>query len=258
MFKLLEQLQLFDSDTISFKRVWMDIKIMLRKAIEDFQSPLRQRARHTDLLYVNEIADKHAPMSLLEDMIDTLIRTAQEEDFERGNSSKNGRADDSDDGDRENSSKKKNRRHKKTRRERTELAQVASTTNDSNDKKGVREADNKMIKKLNEMKGITCSNSHFVYLVTTASNAGRDEGSAGIGGGSLAAVQQSTEQHGYRPVSASNQSDGQGRQRAISLPKGLRSGLHELPTCRQARHHREYTASCACLRSRIFGTLRRE
>ena len=34
-------------------------------------------------------------MSLLEDMIDTLVMTAQEEDFERGNSSKGGRADDS-------------------------------------------------------------------------------------------------------------------------------------------------------------------
>ena len=51
MFKLLEQLQLFDSDTISVKQVWMDIKIMLRKAIDDFQSPVRQRTRHTDVLY---------------------------------------------------------------------------------------------------------------------------------------------------------------------------------------------------------------
>ena len=88
-------------------------------------------------------------------MIDTLIRTAQEEDFERGNSSKGGRADDSDDDGRDKSSKKETRRRKKTRRGRTELAQVASS--DSNDKKGVREADNKMIKKLNEMKGTTCS-----------------------------------------------------------------------------------------------------
>jgi hypothetical protein len=95
MFKLLEQLQLFDSDTVSVKQVWMDIKAMLRKAIEDFQSPLRQRARHTDLLYAESISDKHSPMSLLEDMIDTLVMTAQEEDFERGNSSKGGRADDS-------------------------------------------------------------------------------------------------------------------------------------------------------------------
>jgi hypothetical protein len=157
MFKLLEQLQLFGADTVSVKQVWMDIKIMLRESIEDFQGPLRQRARHTDLRYVNEIADKHVPMSLLEDMTDTLTRTAQEEDFEPGNSSKNGRADDSDDDDRDRSSKKKNRRHKKTRRERTELAQVANTTSDSNDKKGLREVGNKMIKKLNEMKGITCS-----------------------------------------------------------------------------------------------------
>jgi hypothetical protein len=135
----------------------MDIKMVLRKAIEDFQSPLRQRARHTDLLYVNEISEKHAPMSLPEDMIDTLIRTAQDEGFGRGNSSNSGRADDSGDGDRDKSSKKESRRHKGARRERTELAQVASSTNDSNDKKGVREADNKMTKTLNEMKGTTCS-----------------------------------------------------------------------------------------------------
>jgi hypothetical protein len=36
MFKLLEQLQLFDAGTVSAKQVWMDIKIMLRKSIEDF------------------------------------------------------------------------------------------------------------------------------------------------------------------------------------------------------------------------------
>jgi hypothetical protein len=44
MFKLLEQLQLFDSDTISAKQVWMDIKTMLRKAIDDFQSPIAAEA----------------------------------------------------------------------------------------------------------------------------------------------------------------------------------------------------------------------
>jgi hypothetical protein len=47
VFKLLEQLQLFDADTASVKQVWMDIiklitKAMLRKSIEDFQGPLRQ------------------------------------------------------------------------------------------------------------------------------------------------------------------------------------------------------------------------
>jgi hypothetical protein len=72
MFKLLEQLQLFDSDTISVKQVWMDIKIMLRKAIDDFQSPVRQRTRHTDVLYADEISAKACPMSTLEDMLDTL------------------------------------------------------------------------------------------------------------------------------------------------------------------------------------------
>ena len=66
MFKLLEQLQLFDSDTISAKQVWMDIKTMLRKAIDDFQSPVRQRTRHTDLLYAEAISAKQCPMSLLE------------------------------------------------------------------------------------------------------------------------------------------------------------------------------------------------
>jgi hypothetical protein len=130
MSKLLEQLQLFDSDTISaIKQVWMDIKIMLRKAIDDFQSPgVRQRTRHTDLLYAEAISAKQCPMSLLEDMLDTLGMTAQEEDFERGNSSKGGRADDSDDDDHDKSSRKKRRRHKKargTRRERIELAQVS-------------------------------------------------------------------------------------------------------------------------------------
>jgi hypothetical protein len=91
-------------------------------------------------------------MSLLEDMTDTLVMTSQEEDFGRGNSSKDGRADDSDHDDHDKSSRKKGRRRKKTRgtrRERTELAQVANS--DSNDKKGVREADNKMAKKLNEI-----------------------------------------------------------------------------------------------------------
>jgi hypothetical protein len=72
MFKLLEQLQLFDSDTISVKQVWMDIKTMLRKAIDDFQSPVRQRTRHTDVLYADEISAKACPMSTLEDMLDTL------------------------------------------------------------------------------------------------------------------------------------------------------------------------------------------
>ena len=110
MFKLLEQLQLFDSDTISAKQVWMDIKIMLRKAIDDFQSPVRQRSRHTDLLYADEISAKACPMSTLEDMLDTLIMTAQEEDFERGNSSKDSREEHSDDDDYDKSSKKKRRR----------------------------------------------------------------------------------------------------------------------------------------------------
>jgi hypothetical protein len=64
MFKLLEQLQLFDSDTVSAKQVWMDIKTMLRKAIGDFQSPVRQRTRHTDLLYAEAISAKQCPMSL--------------------------------------------------------------------------------------------------------------------------------------------------------------------------------------------------
>jgi hypothetical protein len=140
MFKLLGQLQLFDSDTISAKQVWMDIKIMLRKAIDDFQSPVRQRTRHTDLLHAEAISAKQCPMSLLEDMLDTLIMTVQEKDV--------------DDDDHDRPSRKKGRRRKETRgtrRERTELAQVANS--DSNDKKGVREADNKMVKKLNEMKG---------------------------------------------------------------------------------------------------------
>jgi hypothetical protein len=140
MFKLLGQLQLFDSDTISAKQVWMDIKIMLRKAIDDFQSPVRQRTRHTDLLYAEAISAKQCPMSLLEDMLDTLIMTVQEKVV--------------DDDDHDRPSRKKGRRRKETRgtrRERTELAQVANS--DSNDKKGVREADNKMVKKLNEMKG---------------------------------------------------------------------------------------------------------
>ena len=157
MFKLLEQLQLFDSDTISAKQVWMDIKIMLRKAIDDLQSPVRQRTRHTDLLYAEAISAKQCPMSLLEDMLDTLVMTAQEEDFERGNSSKDGRADDSDDDDYDKSSRKKRRRprkHRGTRRERnTELAQV--TSGEGNFK--VREADIKMVKKMSEMKGKPCS-----------------------------------------------------------------------------------------------------
>jgi hypothetical protein len=96
-------------------------------------------------------------MSILEDMLDTLVMTAQEEDFERGNSSKDGRADDSDDDDYDKSSRKKRRRprkHRGTRRERnTELAQVANS--DGNDK--VREADIKMVKKMNEMKDNPCS-----------------------------------------------------------------------------------------------------
>ena len=87
--------------------------------------------------------------------------TAQEEDFERGNSSKDGRADGPDDDDhgrpmtRDKSPRKKRRRHKETRgtrRERTELAQVASS--DGNDK--IREVDNKVVKKLSEMKGSPC------------------------------------------------------------------------------------------------------
>jgi hypothetical protein len=72
MCKLLEQLQLFDSDTISAKQVWMDIKIMLREAIDDLQSPVRQRTRHTDLLYAEAISAKQCSMSILEDMLDTL------------------------------------------------------------------------------------------------------------------------------------------------------------------------------------------
>jgi hypothetical protein len=53
----------------------MDIKTMLRKAIDDFQSPVRQRTRHTDLLYAEAISAKQCPMSLLEDMLNTLIMT---------------------------------------------------------------------------------------------------------------------------------------------------------------------------------------
>jgi hypothetical protein len=51
----------------------------LRTYAADFRGfLLLVRARHTDLRDVNEIADKHAPMSLLEDMTDALTRTAQE------------------------------------------------------------------------------------------------------------------------------------------------------------------------------------
>jgi hypothetical protein len=156
MFRLLEQLQLFDSDTISAKQVWMDVKIMLRKSIDGFQSPVRQRTRHTDLLYNEAISAKTCSMSVLEDMPDTLIMTAQEEDFERGSSSKDSRTEDSDDDGHDKSSKKKRRRSRKrgTRRERnTELAQVANSEGDDK----VREADIKMVKKMNDMKGNPCS-----------------------------------------------------------------------------------------------------
>jgi hypothetical protein len=60
-----------------------------------------------------------------------------------------------DDDGHDRSSRKKRRRHKEargTRRECTELAQVAN--GDGNDK--IREADNKVVKKLNEMKGNPC------------------------------------------------------------------------------------------------------
>jgi hypothetical protein len=71
----------------------------------------------------------------------------------------------SDDDGYDKSSRKKRRRPRKrgTRRERnTELAQVASS--DGNDK--VREADIKMVKKMNEMKGNPCSKSPLLKLNT--------------------------------------------------------------------------------------------
>ena len=156
MFKLLEQLQLFDSDTISAKQVWMDIKIMLRKAIDDFQSPVRQRSRHTDLLYADEISAKACPMSTLEDMLDTLIMTAQEEDFERGHSSKDSREEHSDDDDYDKSSKKKRRRSKKprgNRRERSERNPELAQVGDGDGSLKIREADISVRWKANQPAG---------------------------------------------------------------------------------------------------------